>query len=394
MLFGGCSPGAVAPAGTAPRPRLRRMTVLRGRVVTPWYDGPAELRIEDDRIAEIGPLDPSHPVEEVIVPGLVDVHCHGGGGAAFTSVSPDEARAAALHHRAQGTTTLLGSLVTDEPERMVRGVEILAALVDEGLLAGIHLEGPFLSPERCGAQDPRHLLDPDDALAARLLDAGRGHVRVMTIAAELPGAGRIAAQVAAAGGVAALGHTVATFPVARAFLSAPWARLATHLFNGMPSLHHRDPGPVGACLDAARVDDVVVELIADGTHLADDTVVTMFDLLGPRAIALITDAMAAAGMADGRYELGPQAVVVDGGVATLERNGAIAGGTARLRDVVVRLIGLGLPSTDVIRAATLTPAQAVGLEASELTVGDPADLFVADDSLRPIRVMKAGRWVS
>jgi N-acetylglucosamine-6-phosphate deacetylase len=369
------------------------MTTLRGRLVTPTYDGPAEVRVEDDRVAAVSELDVG-PVEDVLLPGLVDVHCHGGGGAAFTSGSADEARAAASHHLQHGTTTLLGSLVTDAPDQMLRGVEILADLVDEGALAGIHLEGPFLSAERCGAQDPRHLADPDPVLAARLLEAGRGHVRVMTVAAELPGAADLAVQLGAAGAVAALGHTAASFPVARAFLAAPHARLVTHLFNGMPALHHRDPGPVGAALAAARAGDAVVELIADGVHLADETVTTAFALLGPDAVALITDAMAAAGMADGHYRLGPQDVLVEDGRATLTRNGAIAGGTARLSDVVGRLVALGLPAPDVVRAATRSPARAAGLDAPLLRVGDRADLIVADRDLRPQRVMKSGRWVA
>jgi N-acetylglucosamine-6-phosphate deacetylase len=369
------------------------MTVLRGRLVTPSYDGPAEVHVEDDRIAAVSELD-AGAGEDVILPGLVDIHCHGGGGASFTSGSADDARAAATHHLRHGTTSLLGSLVTDTPDRMLRGVEILADLVEEGLLAGIHLEGPFLSAERCGAQDPRHLLDPDATLTGRLLEAGRGQVRVMTVAAELPGATGLADQLAAAGAVAALGHTAAPFTTARAFLASPASALVTHLFNGMPGLHHRDPGPVGASLDAARAGAAVVELIADGVHLADDTVTTVFGLLGADAIALVTDAMAAAGMPDGRYQLGPQPVVVAGGVARLERNDSIAGGTSRLLDIVRRLVRLGVAPSDAVRSATHTPARAAGLEPSLLRVGDRADLVVADADLAVRRVMRAGRWVS
>ncbi|GAA1963886.1 amidohydrolase family protein [Nocardioides panacihumi] len=368
------------------------MTVLRGRLVTPSHDGPAEVRVEDDRIAAITPLEDGAALD-VILPGLVDIHCHGGGGASFTSGSVDEARTAALHHLRHGTTALLGSLVTDAPDRMLSGVELLADLVDEGLLAGIHLEGPFLSAERCGAQDPRHLLAPDATLAARLLDAGRGHIRVVTIAAELQGATELAAQVAAAGAVAALGHTAAPFATARTFLAEPATALVTHLFNGMPGLHHREPGPVGASLAAARAGEAVVELIADGVHLADETVTTLFGLLGADAIALVTDAMAAAGMPDGRYRLGPQEVVVAAGVATLARNGSLAGGTTRLADVVRRLVTLGLAPTDVVRAATSSPARAAGLAAPGLQVGERADLVVAGHDLRPRRVMKGGNWV-
>ena len=370
------------------------MTVLRGRLVTPTYDGPAQVEVEGDRIAAVTEISASDAGDTVLLPGLVDIHCHGGGGASFTAGSADEARAAATHHLQHGTTTLLGSLVTDAPDRMLLGVELLADLADEGLLAGIHLEGPFLSAERCGAQDPRHLLDPDTALTADLLEAGRGHVRVMTIAAELPGATDVARQVAAAGAVAAFGHTAASYATGRAFLAEPATTLVTHLFNGMPSLHHREPGPVGASLDAARVEDAVVELIADGVHLADATVDLLFGLLGPGAIALVTDAMAAAGMADGRYQLGPQEVVVAGGVARLARNDSIAGGTTRLADVVERLVGHGLAAKDVVRAATVSPARAAGLDAPQLRAGDRADLLVADAGLRPQRVMRAGRWVT
>src|SRR5262249_13822674 len=158
--------------------------------------------------------------------------------------------------------------------------------------------------------------------------------------------------------------------------------LVTHLFNGMPALHHREPGPVGASLDAARVGDVVVELIADGVHLADETVRLLFGLLGADAIALVTDAMAAAGMADGRYQLGPQEVVGAGGVARLARNDSIAGGTTRLTDVVARLVAQGFTASDVVRAATLSPARAAGLDVPSLRVGDVADLVVADQDLR------------
>src|SRR5690606_17396886 len=167
-------------------------------------------------------------------------------GASFTSGSPDEARAAARHHRGRGTTTLVGSTVSDGPDRLLEVVGVLAALVDEGLLAGIHLEGPFLSSVRCGAQDPRHLRTPDEQLTRELLAAGRGHVRIVTIAPELPGAADLAALLREQGVLPAAGHTDADAAVVREFLGA--GGHVTHLFNGMPPFHHRAAGPAGAAL--------------------------------------------------------------------------------------------------------------------------------------------------
>ncbi|HET6626329.1 MAG TPA: N-acetylglucosamine-6-phosphate deacetylase [Nocardioidaceae bacterium] len=383
--------------------------LLRGRVVTP--DGvldDAVLVVEGDRISSVTPTerlrgelagrDLPDPVG-ILLPGLVDVHCHGGGGAAFTLGDEAQVAAAAAHHLAQGTTSVVASAVTDSPERMLATVRAAAAAATRGEVAAIHLEGPFLSTARCGAQDPRHLRAPDLALARDLLQAGGGHVRVMTLAPELPGADALVELLVEHDVVAAVGHTEASAATTARTLAGQPHGLVTHLFNGMPPLHHRGPGPVGGALAAAAHGDARVELIADGVHLADETVSLVFSLLGADRVVLVTDAMAAAGMPDGDYSLGPQDVTVRDGVARLHGDGeqlSIAGGTARLVEVLRRVVqraGVGL--ADAVACASTVPATVLGLadEVGALRPGLRADVLVVDDDLRPLRVMKAGAWV-
>lgn len=377
------------------------MQSLRGRVVTPGAvlaDGVVEIDgdrilavrsavVDDDPRPDIG--DP----EGWILPGLVDIHNHGGGGASFTAADPEQIATAADQHLSQGSTSVLGSAVTDAPDRMLAVVGTLADAVDDGRLAGIHIEGPFLAEACKGAQDARYLLDPDLGLARELIAAGRGQVKVMTVAAELPGADALADQLLADRVVVALGHTAADATTARRFLG-PRARLVTHLFNGMPPSHHRSPGPALAALAAAAAGEVAVELVADGVHLADETVRAALTLAGGHAV-FITDAMAAAGMADGSYVLGPQHVTVADGVARLSNGGSIAGGTSALLDQVRRHITAGLDPVAVVHAAATAPAAAVGLsaEVGALAPGLRSDLVVTDADLQPVRVMRGGTWV-
>ena len=377
---------------------------MRGRLVTPGAvvaDGYVALR--GGRIVEVGESatyagNLPDPVGTVL-PGLVDIHCHGGGGASVTSADPEQVREVTRHHLAVGTTALVASTVTDSPDRMLAGVAAAARLVAEGNAVSVHVEGPFLSPHRCGAQDPRHLRPPDLQLARELVEAGNGHVRVMTVAPELPGAAGLIDLLRGHDVIPAVGHTDADAATVEAVLSGPGRGLVTHLFNGMPPMHHRAPGPVAASLSAAARGDARVELVADGVHLADATVRMVFDLVGPDAVVLVTDAMAAAGMPDGTYRLGPQEVTVAAGVARLSGPGerSIAGGTARLLDVVrrcVQVAGVGL--TDAVTAATAAPAAVLGLDAEvgRLAPGLRADLLVVDDALAPRRVMRGGRWVA
>lgn len=381
-------------------------TVLRGAVVAGGaviVDGAVE--VDSGHLTRVGPAGEGDgpPTPGVyLLPGLVDVHCHGGGGHGFPDADVDGVRTAAAHHLAHGTTSLLASLVSAAGEDLRERVRLLAPLVAAGELAGIHLEGPFLARAQCGAQDPAAIVPGDPDLLRLLLDEGAGTVRSMTLAPETPRYGDLLAVLARHGVVPSLGHTDATAAATTAAIAqvggGPLS--ATHLFNGMPALHHRAPGPVASCLAAAARGRMVVELVADGVHLADETVATVFDLVGPDRIALVTDAMAAAGMADGHYRLGALDVDVAAGVARLAGGGPerpLAGGTTRLLDVLRRVVRhAGVPLPAAVTAATATPARLLGLDGlvGDLVAGRRADVLVTDAALAPLAVMRAGRWVT
>jgi N-acetylglucosamine-6-phosphate deacetylase len=374
-----------------------------GRVVTP--DGVLDagyVEVTEDRIASVGQIASVGDASETdihngqwVVPGFVDIHVHGGGGHSFTGGDVDAARGAAAFHLRHGTTTLLASLVSSPYELMRAATAAYAPLVGEGVLAGIHYEGPYLSVQRCGAQNPAFLRDPSIDELSALIELGAGAVRMVTIAPERDGALDAIKLLAAQKIVTAVGHTDATYEQTLAAVAAG-ASVGTHLFNGMRPPHHREPGPVFALLTAPGV---VCELIADGVHLHDGTLAFASTVAGPDRTALITDAMDATGVSDGQYELGGQPVTVVGGVARLltpdGSPGSIAGSTLTMDAALRRTIHAGLSIVDACRAAATTPARAIGLGATlgALTPGLRADLVVLDAALRVVRVMRAGTWL-
>lgn len=249
------------------------------------------------------------------------------------------------------------------------------------------------------------MIAPDVAVFERLHEAAAGYLRVITIAPELPGTAALIKAAARAGVTVAIGHTDATADITSAAVDAG-ATHATHLFNGMRPLHHREPGPVGALLDR---DEVSCEVIADGVHLHDTAIRLVARAAGPGRLVLVTDATAAAGMPDGSYRLGSMRVTVAGGVARLAGDGepgmagqaagtagAIAGSTATMAAVVRHAIAAGLPVTDVAAAASTTPARVLGLgdRTGALRPGLAADLVVCDDEFRPRAVMRHGEWLT
>jgi N-acetylglucosamine-6-phosphate deacetylase len=327
-----------------------------------------------------------------LVPGFVDMHVHGGGGASYTAGDPDQALRAAAFHRTHGTTTTMASLVTASPAELLRCVRALAELVEDGVLAGIHLEGPYLSHARCGAHDPALLRDPDRAEIAALLEAGRGTVRMVTLAPELAGGVDLVRQLSGEGVTAAVGHTDGTHRQTLAAIEAG-ATVATHLFNAMRSVHHREPGPVTALLQDSAV---TVELINDGVHLHPGIVGLAFAAAGAERVAFITDAMSAAGMPDGTYPLGPMTARVEGGIARLADGDSIAGSTLTLdRALRSAVLENGLPITDAVRALSSTPARTLGIadRVGTIETGKQADLVVLDADLRVAGVLWGGRWV-
>lgn len=372
--------------------------VLAGRLVLPDRivdDGVVEVR--DGSLAYAGDragfTGDAPPARGTIAPGLIDVHTHGGGGRSVTTGSADDVRAVAAHHLARGTTTMLGSLVSAEPDDVARGVRAIREVAGEDSpILGSHLEGPFLGPGHCGAHDPAVLRAPDAGLVRGWLEDAAGTLRMLTLAPELDGAREVAELLVESGTTVAVGHTDADAAAFGAALAGP-ATLVTHLFNGMAPLHHRDPGPVAAALPALRSGDARVELIADGTHLADATARMVFALAPDDGVVLISDAMAAAGMSDGEYQLGPLTVDVREGVAwTRSEPPSIAGSTAHLADVLRRcVVRAGIDPVAAVRAATATPAAVLGLDdRGRLEPGLRGDLVVLDDDWRVREVLRGG----
>jgi N-acetylglucosamine-6-phosphate deacetylase len=374
---------------------------IRGAIPTAGFND-GVVTIEAGVITRVAAAEgAASPPAGVILPGLIDIHCHGGGGHSFCTEDPAEALAAAAHHAAAGTTGVVASLVTAAPADLLRQVRALAPLVAGGHLLGIHLEGPFLSPARRGAHASALLRDPDPALAEELLAAARGAIKIVTMAPERTGASLVAEMFRAAGVVVAFGHTDADYSgMAAALAAGAGSALVTHLGNAMPPLHHRAAGPVAAALVAAAADEASVELIADGVHVDAGFARLVFATAAPGRVVLVTDAMAAAGMPDGSYVLGPLLVAVSGGVARLASAGdpapgPIAGGTSSLLRVVATASAAGVPLAGAVRAASEAPARVLGLAAARGAVapGMAADLVVTDSGLRVRRVMRAGRWV-
>jgi N-acetylglucosamine-6-phosphate deacetylase len=360
---------------------------------------PGWIEVSQTTVDAIGRGTPPRPADRelgavTVVPGFVDTHLHGGGGANFSTASAAETATAAALHRKHGTTTVVASLVTASPAGLLRQVRELADDVRSGLIDGIHLEGPWLSTARCGAHQPSLMRDPDPAEIDRVLGACEGAIRMITLAPERDGALAAFKQIVDAGVVAAVGHTEATYEQTRAAIAAG-ATVGTHLFNAMRPIDRREPGPIVALLEDDRV---TVELITDGVHVDPAIYRHVTRSAGTDRVSLITDAMAAAGMADGEYWLGPLAVIVADGVARVAGTQTIAGGTATM-DRVFRfaVVHSGLPRDEALMAAvsqaSINPARALGLPCQGLAPGAAADLVVLDPDLAVAGVLRQGSWV-
>jgi N-acetylglucosamine-6-phosphate deacetylase len=327
-----------------------------------------------------------------VVPGFVDIHNHGGGGASFTSGTVEDVLRGIHTHRLHGTTTVVASTVTGDMHGLAERAGMLSELAEQGDLAGIHFEGPFISPCRKGAHSEELLRDPDPADVRKLLDAARGRASMVTLAPELPGGLDSVRLLAEHGVIAAIGHTDATYEQTKAAIDAG-ATVATHLFNAMPALGHRAPGPIAALLEDGRI---TVELINDGTHLHPASLELAFHHAGPGRVAFITDAMDAAGFGDGRYMLGPLEVEVADGVARLVEGGSIAGSTLTLDRAFQRAVTVDrLPVEDVVAAISANPARLLGAydRVGSLEPGKDADLVVLDADFALKGVMRGGEWV-
>ncbi|WP_344342762.1 N-acetylglucosamine-6-phosphate deacetylase, partial [Agrococcus versicolor] len=336
---------------------LLRGTVVSGGVAT---DG-AWVLVRGDRIVEVGtggaPAADRTIEGAVVAPGFVDLHCHGGAGAAFDDGEAAVERGLAFH-RAHGTTRQLASLVTGSLDDMAhRSAAIAAVAARDDRLLGVHFEGPCIAEARKGAHDPTLLRAPDDAAVDALVAASAGMRAMITLAPELDGGIEAVSALAARGWRVAVGHTDAVVEQGAAAFEAG-ATIVTHAFNGMRGLDHRAPGVLPAAFDDERV---TIEVIADGVHVHPRMVRLLFEA-APGRVALVTDAMAAAGQPDGDWMLGSLAVTVTDGVPRLREGGSIAGSTLTLDRAVRTAVGAGVPLVAAIDAATRVPARALGVD--------------------------------
>ncbi|WP_419819489.1 N-acetylglucosamine-6-phosphate deacetylase [Glaciibacter flavus] len=323
-----------------------------------------------------------------LTPGFIDLHAHGGGGADFDHDAEGMCRALAVH-RSHGTTRSVLSLVTAPIDALCDSLGVIADLAREDpLVLGSHLEGPFLSPSYTGAHDPTLLVMPRPEYVDTLLAAADGTLRQVTIAPELPEGLDAVGAFAGAGVVVAVGHTAADYGMARAAFDRG-ARLLTHAFNAMAGIHHRTPGPVTAAIEDERV---TLELVLDGVHVHPAVARVAF-AAAPGRVALITDAMAAAGAGDGDYPLGSLDVTVRGGIARIAGTDTIAGSTLTM-DAALRIAveQAGIDPVAAVAALTLTPA--LVLQRADLGLlrpGFAADAVLLDAGLAAERVWANGR---
>ncbi|WP_199844956.1 N-acetylglucosamine-6-phosphate deacetylase [Streptomyces scabiei] len=391
------APGTTRPAPAHPRSRnTAHPYVLEGaHVVLPTGTVKnGRLAVQGTRIAA-GTPENAHTVDvrgHWLVPGFVDLHNHGGGGASFTSGTVEDVLHGIRTHHLHGTTTLVASTVTGDMDGLAHRAGLLSELAEQGDLAGIHFEGPFISPCRKGAHAESLLRDPDPAEVRKLIDAARGRAVMVTLATELPGGLDSVRLLAELGVIAAIGHTDATYEQTVRAIDAG-ATVATHLFNAMPPLGHREPGPIAALLEDDRI---TVELINDGTHLHPASLQLAFRHAGAGRVAFITDAMDAAGFGDGRYMLGPLEVEVADGVARLVEGGSIAGSTLTQDRALKRAVTVDrIPVEDAVADLSANPARLLGLydRIGSLDPGKDADLVLLDADFDLKGVLRKGEWV-
>jgi N-acetylglucosamine-6-phosphate deacetylase len=345
------------------------------------------------RIDYVGPMTQAPSVEglrfdlrdRIVIPGLIDIHVHGGYGITFGTAGTLEEDLMAYSTRIaeNGVTGFLTTITASNPERLVQMIRSLVQLFEQGLpgaeALGIHLEGPFINQDKKGAQNPEWIHDPDVEEGKLYLEAGRGWIRQITMAPELPFADDVASLFHEADVVLAIGHSTADYETASKALRGKWSNI-THTFNAQTGFHHRDPGIVGAVLNS---EGITAELIADTIHVHPGAMRVLIRCLGTDRVVLITDAMAGAGLSDGQYELLGFKITVREGKATQD-DGTIAGSTALLNGCVKNVHEkVGIPLADAVKMATLNPARVIGVSnrLGSLHAGMDASMAVIDENL-------------
>ncbi len=331
-----------------------------------------------------------------VIPGLTDLHFHGCVGEDFSDATPDGLQKMADYELSRGVTQICPAGMTLGEDQLTRICENAAAHRAKNPggaeLVGLHLEGPFLCKAKKGAQNEAFLHDPDPAMLHRLQQAAQGMVKLVTLAAEQPGALEFIRSAQEDGITVSLGHTTADYDTACAAYEAG-ARQATHLFNAMPPFTHRAPGVVGAAFDHPQVK---VELISDGVHIHPSVVRAVFQLFGAGRVILISDSLRATGMPDGRYPFGGQEIEVHGNRATMADDpNTLAGSVSDLMACMRSAVSFGIPLHDAVRAAAVNPAQVLGVfdRLGSLDVGKTANLAILDQDLNLKDVFFRGQLV-
>ena len=327
------------------------------------------LEIEDGIIRSINSgTTPEYDLryEGILIPGFVDIHCHGGGGKYFGSLADSEIEQVIATHRAGGTVAGLASLVTEPIPNLISQIKRLVPFAQRGEIAGIHLEGPYLSHARCGAHDPSLLRTPTIAEVQTLLDAGQGFIKMITIAPELDGALEVIEYLAKSGVIAAIGHSQSDAATAQAAIDHG-ASVVTHFNNAMPKVVDGPGTMSSAVISELRVS---LELILDGEHVSTQIVRDVFEA-APNRIVMVTDAMSAAGSTDGTYKIANLEVIVKDGVARLASNGSLAGSTLTMAKAFNHALNeIGISITEAVHAASTLPALILGrFDLGEIAVG-------------------------
>ena len=372
------------------------MILKNALVYTPCHTfEPGQIVIREGRIL---PFAQPEEGEEVVdaqglyaLPGLVDVHFHGAVGHDFCDGEAEGLQAIADYEAGKGVLAICPATMTFTEETLLPIMANAAAFVpgpDQAELVGINMEGPFISPNTVGAQNPLYVQQADGGMLARLQEASAGLIKLVDIAPEEDGALEFIRQESKRVRIS-VAHTCADYDTAAAAFDAG-ARHVTHLYNAMPGLHHRKPGPIAA---AAERNDVTPEIICDGVHIHPSMVRLAFRLFGPERMVLISDTMEAAGLADGEYSLGGQPVTVRGNRATLH-DGTLAGSNTNLALCLGTAVReMGIPLEHALRAATLNPACALGIQGSRgsIAAGKVADCILLDDQARVQQVVLRGQ---
>ena len=348
------------------------------------------IESSDGVITSVNPGIHSNPdttINGVLIPGFIDIHCHGGGGHYFSAISPDSITAAINAHKKTGTTSLVASLVSESIEGLKAQIQRLIPFYNRGEIVGIHLEGPYLSHTRCGAHEPSLLIDPTVEQLKELIAIGQGSIKMVTIAPELKGALETIKYLASVGVIAAIGHTEGNFQDASA-ATDNGASVVTHFLNAM-NKEDADGTIANFVMNDSRL---AVELIVDGHHLPYSKVQEVFAAIGARVL-LVSDAMAAAGNGDGTYTIGALPVEVVNGVARLTSNQKLAGSTLTISQAFTNLINhCGLSLLQAVHATSTQPAKVFGLEdRGNIAVGKRADLLSYNSVTRSVTVISLSK---